>query len=160
ATVARGEDVDFASMLEVEVEAGIAAGLGAAPTIGHEVGMVGRIVLCCKQVGKAIRRGLYQQDIAGRADGAGHLHVQRNLLSPSDVGSWIVRPASLIHLPEALIGRGRSRSRDTTAVRDGSQPKGAAIDIEVGFGIRVIEGVYNGDRGMTRAARDGIRCLE
>src|SRR5262249_44095744 len=51
ATVARGEDVDFASMLEVEIEAGIAAGLGATPAIRHEGGMVGRIVLGCKQVG-------------------------------------------------------------------------------------------------------------
>ncbi len=78
--------------------------------------------------------------MAIRANGADHIEVERDLLRPAAVRAGILRPAPLVDLAEAAVGRGTS-----------GQAIVGSIDSEIRFGIGIVIGIDNRDRAPITA---------
>ena len=75
-----------------------------------------------------------QQDLAVRADRARHIEIERLLLGPASIRARRVGAAVLVTDDQAAIGDGAGR-----------QAKLAAIDLQIGLGVRIAKGVDDRD---------------
>ena len=145
AGVARADRDGNARVVEVGVGGDLGRVLRSAVAVGHELrahvhGRVDRGA----QVGAGVGVRLDQQDVAARADRRHHVDVQRDLTGPARVGyGQRGRLAHLVDLGEAAVG-GRARR----------QSELGPVHVEVGLGVRVVEGVDDRD-GLARACGRG-----
>src|ERR687885_48594 len=105
---------------------------------------------CCTQVGEAVGVGFDQQDIAIGTNGAGHVKIQSDLLSPTGIGG---RGCSAARRDVAGCGV-ESLDNLTTLVHlcngwTGCQTELLAVGLKVLEGARVVVGVYYGN-GLSR----------
>ncbi len=95
-----------------------------------------RRIDCRSEIGDRGTRGLDQQDVAVRADGADHVEIERDFLGPTTIGLGQAGRASiLIYLGEAPTATDR-------------EPKGGPVRRKIGRSVRIIVRIDNGD-GLT-----------
>ena len=109
-----------------------AAAIAVADGVRAELGgfIHGRAEVCVRR-----RRGLDEENLAGRANCGDHVQIERDLASPARIRSRVAGAAGLIDLLEAAI---RRRARRQAIVRP--------VDREIGFCVRIVVRVDDGDR--------------
>ncbi len=146
--VTGGSHESDARMVEEGIESQLAGVFATAPAHGDLGGAVhAGDVDRCQQIVKAVAVGFHQYHFGCRCKAMGLLNVQRDFKSPTGVARRIPH----FDFGEAAVVSGADR-----------QVELSVVNLEVGFGVGIIEGIHNADNLPLTLIGGGIQrvgCL-